>query len=299
LRQILFMQTIQYIDRASGKTCSENPPAEGLIRWLYQTTLGRLSLQLLIKRKLITELYGRRMNHPRSKAKIPAFIEEFQIDMTEAQKSLEEFSSFNDFFYRKLKKGARPIQEGLVSPADGKLLAFESIQDIRKFYVKGEEFTLERFLKNKALAKQFKEASVFIIRLAPHDYHRFHFPYAGIPEASVPIKGVYYSVSPLAVIPNFAKVFCENKRNYVLLNTTDKGQMLISPVGAAMVGSIYQTFSPQKAVLKGDEMGYFAFGGSSILMLIPKDKVKIDADLLENTKNGMETAVKIGERIGI
>lgn len=293
------MQKIQFIERSTDALQTEQPPAEGLIRWLYQSGLGRLSLQLLIKRKLITELYGRRMNHPNSKKQIPTFIEEFGIDMQEARLNLEDYNSFNEFFYRKLKKEARPIQEGIISPADGKLLAFEKISDIRNFYIKGEEFTLQRFLKNKQLAKQFEQASAFIIRLAPHDYHRFHFPYSGVPQASIPIKGVYYSVSPLAVIPNFTKVFCENKRQYSLLDSTDKGQLLIAPVGASMVGSIYDSYQANQAVIKGDEMGYFAFGGSSILMLIQADQLKIDADLLENTKNGYETAVKMGERIGI
>ncbi len=135
--------------------------------------------------------------------------------------------------------------------------------------------------------------------MAPHDYHRFHFPYPGIPEAAVPIKGVYYSVSPLAVIPNFAKVFCENKRAYVLLDTEDRGQILIAPVGAAMVGSIKYSYTPHQPVKKGQEMGFFAFGGSSILMLVENNKLKIDTDLLQNTANGMETALKMGERIGL
>jgi len=97
----------------------------------------------------------------------------------------------------------------------------------------------------------------------------------------------------------FAKVFCENKREFLELSTKDKGDILLSPVGATMVGSIYETFTPNSHVKKGDEMGYFGFGGSTVVMLIDKDKVIIDKDLIENTKNKMETAVKMGERIGL
>ena len=139
---------------------------------------------------------------------------------------------------------------------------------------------------------------MLILRLAPNDYHRFHFPYAGIPSESTKIRGRYYSVSPYAVAKNFARVFCENKREYCTLNTEDKGEIIIAPVGATMVGSIHNTFTPESKVEKGEEMGYFAFGGSTIILIVDSDKIKIDQDLLENTKNQLETAVQMGEKIG-
>ena len=110
------------------------------------------------------------------------------------------------------------------------------------------------------------------------------------------IKGDYFSVSPYALAANFTKVFCENKREFCELSTKDKGDILIAPVGATMVGTIIETFTPNSSVKKGDEMGYFAFGGSTIVMLV--NNLKIDADILENTKNRIETGVKMGEKIG-
>jgi phosphatidylserine decarboxylase len=218
--------------------------------------------------------------------------------MSESEKQISEFSSFNDFFYRKLKPTARPIESGFVSPGDGKLIAFENISDVHHFFVKGRKFILSEFLNDHNLANTYKDSSLIILRLAPNDYHRFHFPYDGIPTEVTKIKGSYFSVSPHALASNFTKVFCENKREFCTLKTEDKGAIIIAPVGATMVGSILETYTPNQEINKGDEMGYFAFGGSTIVMLVDKNKLKIDADILENTKNNMETFVKMGEKIG-
>ena len=219
--------------------------------------------------------------------------------MSESVKQISEFTSFNDFFYRKLKPSARPIENGFVAPGDGKLIAFENIKDAQRFFVKGREFTLSEFLSNEELANKYQNASLIILRLAPNDYHRFHFPYDGTPSEITEIKGSYFSVSPHALASNFAKVFCENKREFCTLKTEDKGDIIIAPVGATMVGSILETFTPNQKINKGDEMGYFAFGGSTVVLLVDKDKITLDADILENTKNKMETFVQMGEKIGI
>lgn len=289
---------IRYVDRETGKIEIEKPPAEGLLKFLYGYSFGRRAILPLAKRKLISSIYGRLMNKSSSVRKIEKFVRKQAIDMSEYQRSLDEFSSFNDFFHRKLKANARPIEEGLVSPGDGRLLAFESVATLQSFFVKGEAFTLATFLNNRRLAKKFQDASLIILRLAPSDYHRFHFPYQGIPSPITRIKGSYYSVSPYALAKNFVRVFCNNKREYCLLETSDKGKLLIAPIGATMVGSIINTYKPNKSVAKGEEMGYFAFGGSSVVLLVDRDKWKIDADLLANTQNKMETLVRMGMQIG-
>jgi len=293
------METIKYIDRKTGELLTENPPGEGALKFLYYNPFGRLALSAVVKRKIISALYGRMMSKASSRKKIQPFVDRFRINMDDAIKKVAEFESFNDFFYRKLKPEARPIGQGVVSPGDGKVIAFESVGDIQDFFVKGERFTLERFLNNKDLAAQFKDSSLFIIRLAPNDYHRFHFPYDGQVSDVTTINGAYFSVSPYALQVGFTRVFCENKREYTTLQTEDKGTILLAPVGATMVGTIIETFEPNSQVQKGDEMGYFAFGGSSVLMLVDKNKIKIDADILENTKKGMETSILMGEQIGV
>lgn len=292
------MDNITYINRKTGDIITENPPGEALLKFLYYNPFGELVLHAIAKRKLLTEMYGRRMNSPGSTKRIQKFVEDLNIDMSEAVRGIDEFTSFNDFFYRKLKPEARPIGEGLVSTADAKLIAFENVSDVGDFYVKGQKFTLASFLKNEALAEKYAHASMLIFRLAPNDYHRFHFPYAGKASAVTEISGRYYSVSPYALEPYFTRVFCENKREYMTLSTEDKGDILLSPVGATMVGTIIETYQPNTHINKGDEMGYFAFGGSTVVMLVDPQHVTIDADILENTRNKMETAVVMGEKIG-
>ena len=293
------MKSIAYIDRSTQQLIEENPPGEAFLKFLYHHPLGELSLQLLVKRKLLSSLYGRLMDRVQSAKKIQEFVDTYGIDMSESQKSVSEFSSFNDFFYRHLQVGARPIQEGLVSPAEGKILVFENTQPLKQFFVKGLPFTIEGFLQNQDLAQTYAGASLVIIRLAPPDYHRFHFPYPGKASSPRLMKGAYYSVSPYAITPNFGRVFLQNKRSITQLTTADKGTILLCPVGATMVGSILHTYQANQEVVKGQEMGYFAFGGSSIVMILPKGRFQLDADLLENTRNGMETSIKMGEKIGI
>ena len=292
------MKKIQYIERASGKLITETPPGEAWLKFLYHNPFGELSLNLVAKRKFLSAWYGRKKDRAKSTEDIQAFVDSLGIDMSEAVLPISEYKSFNEFFYRKLKPEARPIGDALVSPADAKLIAFESIDELEGFFVKGRKFTLKEYLQDEGLARKYQNASLFIFRLAPNDYHRYHFPYAGKVSDNTKIKGVYFSVSPYALEPNFAKVFCENKREYLSLSTEDRGDIILSPVGATMVGSIHSTFTPDTHVAKGDEMGYFAFGGSTVVMLVDRDKVQIDQDILDNTKNHIETAVKMGEKIG-
>ena len=290
---------IKFIDRSTGAIQTETPPAEGLLKFLYDNPFGKHVILHLAKRKFISEWYGNKMDKPSSVKKIPDFVNQLNIDMDESQKSINEFTSFNDFFYRKLKPDARPIEEGFVSPGDGKLIAFERVADVNDFFIKGQRFTLPQFLDDRKLAEKYQDGAMFILRLAPNDYHRFHFPYGGSVSAMKEINGSYMSVSPYALAGNFARVFCENKRAFCTLSTKDKGDVLLAPVGATMVGSIISTYQANNPIAKGDEMGYFTFGGSTIVILTEKGTVTIDQDLLENTRNKMETFVKMGEKIGV
>ena len=290
---------IKFINRQTGKTEVETPPGEVFLKMLYNNPFGKMAFLPLVRRKFLSDWYGKQMSKASSVSKIPKFVDNLNIDINEAEKSINDFTSFNDFFYRKLKPNARPIGDGFVSPGDGKLLAFENISDVHNFFIKGRKFTLKEFLKDEQLAASFSNASLLILRLAPNDYHRYHFPYEGTPTSMTKIKGNYLSVSPYALVSNFTKVFCENKREYCILKTTDKGNILIAPVGATMVGSIIETYYPDQKINKGDEMGYFAFGGSTVVLLVDKDKITIDQDILDNTKNKIETFVKMGEKIGI
>ncbi|WP_302820586.1 phosphatidylserine decarboxylase [Fusobacterium ulcerans] len=292
---------IRYIERKTGETLIEKVPGEKYLKFLYYNPLGELPLNMIVRKKFLTEYYGKKMDSRESCKKIPAFIEEAGINIEEAKKSVEEFTSFNDFFYRELKDGRRPVNQNenvLVSPADGKIMVFDNLSEKDNLFVKGDKFTLEEFFGSRELAKKYEEGVFLIVRLAPVDYHRFHFPSDGKISKSQLIDGYYYSVSTLAIKKNF-RIFCENKREYSILETEKFGDIAMFEVGATMVGGIKQTYTPDSSVRKGEEKGYFFFGGSTCILVFEKDKVQIDKDLLENTKNGIETKVYMGEQIGI
>jgi phosphatidylserine decarboxylase len=288
---------IQFINRATKELVTERPPGEDILRFLYGNPVGEALVLPIAKRKFISDWYGKKMDSPSSVSRIEPFVSSLNIDMSESEKQIDEFTSFNDFFYRKLKPGARKIEKGLVSPGDGKLLVFEKASEVNSFFVKGERFTLEQFLEDEKLAEEYQDAAMAILRLAPNDYHRYHFPYPGIPSPCHEIGKDYYSVSPISLEKKFTKVFTKNKREICRLKTAGKGEMLIIPVGATMVGSLNSTFTPESPVKKGEEMGYFAFGGSTIVLLFDSGKFTFDQDLIENTRNHFETAVRMGEKI--
>lgn len=292
-------EKIKYIERKTGEIKEEKVMGEGALKFLYYNPFGSLLLNTVVKRKFLSEIYGKKMNKPESKMKIAGFIKEMNIDMNDYARNINEYKSFNDFFYRELKTGARTIdrtESVLVSPADGKILAYENLKEKDKFFVKGSEFTLEEFFSDKELAKKYEDGTFVIVRLAPADYHRFHFPTAGKISETKKIKGYYYSVSTHAIKRNF-RIFCENKREYSILSTKQFGDIAMIDVGATMVGSIVQTYKENSFVEKGDEKGYFLFGGSTCILVFEKDKIQIDEDIIENTKNGIETRIYMGEKI--
>ncbi len=291
------MGSIQYIERETGHLVKEFVPSEGMLKWLYNSSLGKVTLHTLVKRKMLSMLGGWYMSSRLSKKRIDKFITQYQIDLSNYKiTDSKAYLNFNDFFFRKIQTDKRPIGEGVVSPADCKMLAFDSVRDVSSFFVKGSEFTIESFLRNEELANKYADGSMLIARLAPTDYHRFHFPADGQISESKSIKGRYFSVSPMALKKSL-EIFCQNFRVYSSLKTEDFGDILVSEVGATMVGSIIQTYQDNSQIKKGEEKGYFAFGGSTLVLFFEKGKVKLSTDLLNNTKKGYETSVYMGETV--
>lgn len=194
------MDTISYIDRKTNQVKTEEVPGKRMMKWLYHSPTGKAALHLLLKRKIFSVFGGWYMDRKISARRIKKFVDRHKINMEEFKlNETSHFSSFNHFFVRELKEGMRYLGEHIVSPADGKILAFQSLGEISTFFVKGHEFTLQSFLRNKQLADKYKDGAMIIVRLAPVDYHRFHFPASGTISRSVKIKGKYFSVSPLAL----------------------------------------------------------------------------------------------------
>ncbi|WP_216639114.1 archaetidylserine decarboxylase [Flammeovirga sp. SJP92] len=288
--------TISYIDRKSGEVVIENPPGGGMLSLLYNSALGLVTLNTLVKRKFVSRFYGFLMERSWSSKLIKGFVEKYSINMSEFIVPVGGYVSFNQFFYRALKVGARKVSKGIVSPADGKVLAFENIDSNFSFHVKGITFNLEDFFQDKTLASKYEGGNMTIIRLAPDDYHRFHFPAKGEVDETVNIKGDYLSVSPLA-LKSHLKTFSSNKRAYTNLKTNEFGDIGIIEVGSTMVGSIVQTSISSNAVEAGEEKGYFKFGGSTIVLFFEKGKMSVAKDILKNTQMGIETKVSMGESI--
>jgi len=292
---------IKYFNRKIKTYEIENVAGGKYLEWTYSSPIGLNILELLIKKKIFSKLYGVFCDSRLSRRKIDNFIKEFNINEDEFKVDKSNYKCFNDFFARSLKNGARPIDYNvstLISPCDGRMTAYENIDINNLVQVKGISYRLKDLIQNEDLSKKYIGGTCIILRLAPIDYHRFHFLDWGICEESKKISGHYYSVNPIA-LRKIPKLFCENKREYSLFHSNNFGNVLYVDIGATCVGSIVQTYTPYTQVKKGDEKGYFKFGGSTIILFFEPKKVKIDEDILEQTRLGFECKVNFGEKIGV
>lgn len=209
----------------------------------------------------------------------------------------EAFKTFNEFFYRKLKPDARPCSAPenphiIVSPADCRSVVFNRMEDAQRIWVKGREFSIERLL-GKAYpqdAKRYQHGALGIFRLAPQDYHRFHIPVDGIMGEPKLIDGEYYTVNPMA-IRSALDVYGENIRVVVPIDSECHGRVMVVCVGAMMVGSTVITRKSGERVRRAEELGYFKFGGSTLLVLFEPGVMKFDDDLVDNSNGALETLV--------
>lgn len=240
------------------------------------------------------------MSTPESAARVLPFIARYGLDPEEFAEQPESYGSFNEFFYRKLKPSARLVdkdESSVVFPADGRHLGFARASQIAGVFVKGQKFDLSALLAEGKLAAKYADGSLVLSRLCPVDYHRFHFPAAGVPGATRTIDGPLYSVNPIALRQRLAYLWT-NKRAITELRTERFGTVLCLEIGATCVGTICQTFTPGQAVEKGEEKGYFAFGGSSTITIFEPGAVTLEGDLLENSAKQIELYARIGSRMG-
>lgn len=299
------MKPIIYFDRISKNPCEEQVYGSKGLRLLYGSGLstklfGAPLAHVLARIPFFSSLYGRLQSSPSSKKKIKPFIEEFGVDTSEFADPIDAFSSFNDFFIRRLKPSARPIdprQDVAIIPADGRYLFYQSIDKADGFVVKGEKFDLKTLLQNKELASHYSQGSMVIARLCPTDYHRYHFPCDCIPGETKCINGWLYSVNPIALKKDI-QIFAQNKRTICHLNSPLFGDILFMEIGATFVGSIHQTYTPFKSYLKGEEKGYFSFGASSLILLFPPNSIHFDSDLLKASADHTEIRCLMGQSMG-
>lgn len=291
---------IQFYNRSTGEVESEVIYGDKWLRWSYETAAGRFFLKAMVRRPIFSRLYGRAMDKPASQARIEPFIRQYGVDASEFLENVDSFATFNDFFYRRLKPESRPIADGETvasAPADGRHFGYKDLSNVPGFIAKGQKFDLRQFLGDDALAERYADGSAIVSRLCPVDYHRYHFPCAGVPGETRLINGWLYSVNPVALRRN-VRYLIDNKRSYCLLDSPVFGSVLYAEIGATCVGSLVNTYRPGEAVEKGAEKGYFKFGGSCTILLFEKGRIRLETDLIENSKNFLETYIKMGDRIG-
>lgn len=294
------VEPIRYFHRAKRTLETEEIYGERWLRFAYENPVGRFFTWAVIRRWAASAYYGWRMSRLYSANKVLPFIIKYNLDADEFAKSPLSYNSFNEFFHRALKPEARPIAGGdgvAVLPADGRHLAFQDVDETDGFYVKGSKFTLAELLGDAGMAADFRGGAMLISRLCPVDYHRFHFPVAGVPDEARLINGYLYSVSPIALRRN-VKYLVQNKRMVTRIASPAFGTVAMLEVGATMVGTIAQLYVDGRPVAKGEEKGWFKFGGSCVITLFQKGRIRLDADLVEQSRNGIETYAKMGERLG-
>ncbi|MEO0853840.1 MAG: phosphatidylserine decarboxylase [Cyanobacteria bacterium J06648_11] len=291
---------VRYRDRPTQAIVAEINQTTARIRWISQHPTGIVAFKVLFDNPLFCWLYGISQTLPHTRHKIADFVEYHHIDIRELELPLEDYRSFNDFFKRRLKPKARCFTTDatkLCSPADGHLLVLPCLTEQSSFPVKGAYVNPAEILGSEEWAKPFENGAAAIFRRAPYDYHRFQFGDDGAASPARLVRGHYHSVHPIARdrVPN---TFHLNKRMVTEVQTSNFGRVACIEIGAIAVGSIQQTYQPGR-VSRGQEKGYFQYGGSAIVLLFESGKVTFDPDLLRDSANGLEVRIRAGESIGI
>lgn len=288
---------MKYIDR-EGRVSEADSGQDRLLEWMYTHQAGRALLKLLV-RPWVSKAGGWLLDKGWSRCLIGPFIKHNKIDLSCCTR--QKFTSYNDFFTRQLRRECRPLEgdeSTLVSPCDGKLSVYPIVDGIDGpaiFCIKDTEYTVESLLRSKKLARRYEGGAACVFRLTVDDYHRYCYIDDGMKSRNIRIPGIFHTVNPAAgdVVP----IYKENTREYSLLKSRHFKTVLMMEVGALMVGRI-TNYDEECAVRRGQEKGRFEFGGSTVILLFQKDAVNLEEHFLENTRNGYETIVRMGERIG-
>lgn len=277
-------------DRKRNIFYEEKEYGKKKLDFLYNTFLGRILLKLIFSRVWFSKLQAIYQNSKISKRKILPFILKYNVDMSVYEN--QSYNSFSDFFKRKRDIKNESFENELIAIADSKLQVF-SIQDNLELKIKQSIYSLNELIQDEQIVKKYKDGTCLIYRLSMDDYHRFMFLDDGSIINSKKIKGVLHTIRPISKRYN---VFCQNSRQVTFLNTKNFGRVIQIEVGAMLVGKIvnYKKINFKRL----EEKGYFDFGGSTIVQLFEKEKIKIDGDILAKSKENIETKVEIGMKIG-
>ena len=267
---------------------------DALLEGLYGHVPGRALMKLLVS-PAVSRLAGAFLDSGLSRGLIPRFIRSHSIDMADYRK--QAYASYNEFFTRRLAPGARrldPCPEALVSPCDGRLTVYP-VDNQCEFTIKHTRYTIYSLLRDYRLAARYAGGYVWVFRLCVEDYHRYIYVDNGRVSEPVRIPGVLHTVNPVA--NDRFPIYKENTREYCTIRSEHFGEMLQMEVGALLVGEI-RNHARGERVRRGWEKGRFAFGGSTVILMTEKGAALPDGDILENSRFGLETRVRLGERVG-
>ena len=243
----------------------------------------------------VSEAAGYYLSSRASKWIVPYYIRKHKIDMSDIDIPAGGFSSFNDFFIRKRSMECFDVTYGhLISPCDG-LMSYIRIKGKIVLDIKNTKYTLNDLLEDNELAGQFRDGTALVFRLTPADYHRYCYAANGKVLQHKKIKGRLHCVRPIAL--RTVPVFAQNSREYQVLETETFGTVIQMEIGALLVGKIRNNRSSSKYsyVSRGEEKGYFEFGGSTIIMLFKRNTICMNESLYKRQNSDGEIPVHMGE----
>ncbi|MBR6274936.1 MAG: phosphatidylserine decarboxylase [Lachnospiraceae bacterium] len=288
------MELNAYKDR-NGNIIRKKLMSGKTLEFLYGNGVGRAALKVLSS-VTVANIERAFLGSPFSALAIDPFIKKNEIDISEYQK--KRYSSFNDFFTRKIRQEKRPISSdpnALISPCDGRASMYR-INNDSAFEIKNSVYSVETLTGSKKLAEYYKDGWFVLIRLCVDNYHRYCYAADGMKSMDLKIEGKLHTVNPM--VYDFAKVYTENTRQYCTIYRKGGIKVTQVEIGAMGVGRITNHHTEEADVVRGEEKGYFEFGGSSIVLLLPNKGFEPDIDLVLNTAIGYETKIKYGEKIG-
>jgi len=297
-------------DRKTGRIVREQQPLTKKLRllllfnplteWIDTTH----AMRLYIHNKSLKK--GKKEGTPASQKQIKSFVETYGINMKDFDPSdISRYGTFEDFFVRRHAKGSRPIHEpdntgSAVVVADSRVVAYETVAETKQLWIKGADFSITNLVMDTLLGAQFDGAAVASFRLSPQDYHRYHSPVKGRVKLFRSMPGDYYQVDAIA-LHSKVDILTRNARDYVVIETDEFGDVLFVAIGATEVGTVNmheKWRKPGTEIQKGEELGIFQFGGSSIIVAFEKGRILFDKDLLDLSKNRIQVSVEVGMSLG-
>ena len=298
---------IKYFNRMTGKMETEKVYGDFFIKFLYTSVAGK-KIGNLFTNKYFSKMYGAFQDLPSSHNKVRPFIQKFDIPIQDYEPGTrpsldpkDSYRTFNEFFIRRFRLGKRSFVSDprrMPAFAEARYVGFESVNDERLYPVKGHYLKAKDLIGNEQVAKIFEGGPLLIARLCPVDYHRYHYPDNGKVIDNFRVPGAYDSVNPFA-LKYKNQIFIKNERHVSILETEQFGKLAYIEVGAICVGKIIQSHRWNKPFMRGEEKGYFLFGGSTVVLLGEKGKWKPSQDIIANTDKGIETYLHLGTEVGV